>query len=99
MQKVRLSTWRYLVLLLASAIFIAIIYRWVSLERLQRFAPAEVPSTPSPEPTPSRPPVISGKLDTAKLFNGVTVHATVDTPPGVDAAMLRMVLGVLRERM
>jgi hypothetical protein len=94
-QKVRLSTWRRLVLVLAVAIFIAIIYRWISLERLQRFAPerftpAEVPSTPSPEPTPTRPPVISGKLDTAKLFNGVTVHATVDTPPGADATTERV---------
>jgi hypothetical protein len=89
-QRVRLSTWRYLVLLLAAAIFIAIIYRWISLERLQRFAPAEATPTPSPEPTPTRPPVISGKVDTAKLFNGVTVHATVDTPAGVDAATERV---------
>jgi hypothetical protein len=89
-RKFRLRTWRRLVLFLAIAIFIAIIYRWISLERLQRFVPAEVVATPSPEPTPTRPPVISGKLDTAKLFNGVTVHATVDTPPGGDAATERV---------
>ena len=57
-----MSTWRYLVLLLAAAIFIAIIYRWISLERLQRFAPAEVPSTPSPEPTPTPSPADAGSL-------------------------------------
>ena len=78
-------------LFLLAAIFVAIVYRWISLERLQqRFAPAEVAATPSPEATPSRPPVITGKLDTAKLFNGITVHSTVETPPGADATTERV---------
>ena len=49
----------------------------------------DVSLTPTPEPTPARPPVIGGKLDTAKLFNGITLHAAVDTPPGADAAAER----------
>ena len=77
-------------MLLLAAIFLAIVYRWISLERLQRFAPAEVTATRSPEPTSTRPAVISGRLDTAKLFNGITLHATVETPPGADATTERV---------
>jgi hypothetical protein len=78
------------VVILLAAIFIAIVYRWISLERWQHAAPVEVVTTPSPEPTRSRPPMISGKLDTAKLFNGLTLHATVETPPGADATTERV---------
>ena len=78
-------------LLLVGALFAAIVYRWISLERLQRFAPTEVLSTPTPEPTATRPPVITGKLDTAKLFNGITLHSTVETIAGADAATERTV--------
>ncbi|MEY2484824.1 MAG: hypothetical protein QOH39_472 [Verrucomicrobiota bacterium] len=88
-----LRTWRRLVLLVAALIFAAIIYRWVSLERLQRVAAPDVlssPTPPPPEPSPTKAPVISGKLDTAKLFNGVTLHSTVNTPPGADAATERV---------
>ncbi len=46
----------------------------------------EISGTPTPEPTPTRPPVITGKLDTAKLFNGITLRSTVETIPGGDAA-------------
>ncbi len=76
-------------LVIFVALFAAIVYRWISLERLQRVAPAEVPATPTPEPTPTRPPVITGKLDTGKLFNGITLHSTVETIPGADAATER----------
>jgi len=79
------------VLLLVGALFAAIVYRWISLERLQHFAPAEVLGTPTPEPTATRPPVITGKLDTAKLFNGITLHSTVETIAGADAATERTV--------
>ena len=78
-------------LLLVGALFAAIVYRWISLERLQHFAPAEVLGTPTPEPTATRPPVITGKLDTAKLFNGITLHSTVETIAGADAATERTV--------
>jgi len=87
---IRLRTWRRLVLVIFGALFAAIVYRWISLERLQRLAPVEIPTTPTPEPTPTRPPVISGKLDTGKLFNGITLHSTVETIPGADAATERI---------
>ncbi len=89
MGKIRLRTWRRLVLVLFAAIFAAIVYRWISLERLQRFAPIEISGTPTPEPTATRAPVVTGKLDTAKLFNGITLHSTVETTPGADAATER----------
>lgn len=51
----------------------------------------EVLASPTPEPTVStRLPVVgTGRLDTARLFNGITVHATVETPPGGDASTER----------
>src|SRR5207248_10409286 len=52
-------------------------------------APPEISTTPTPEPTTSRPPVITGKLDTGKLFNGITLHSTVETVPGADATTER----------
>jgi hypothetical protein len=88
--KVRLRTWRRIVLFLLAVIFVAIVYRWISLERLQRFTPAEVTATPSPQPTPTRPPVVTGKLDTGKLFNGITLHSTVEASPGADATTERV---------
>jgi hypothetical protein len=75
------------VLVIFSALFAAIVYRWISLERLQHVAPLEVIATPTP--TPTRPPVITGKLDTGKLFNGITLHSTVETLPGADATTER----------
>src|SRR6266403_1962463 len=76
-------------MVLFGALFAAIVYRWISLERLQHLAPAEVTVTPTPEATPTRPPVITGKLDTGKLFNGITLHSTVETVPGADATTER----------
>ncbi|HYY35422.1 MAG TPA: glycoside hydrolase family 75 protein [Candidatus Binatia bacterium] len=74
-------------LVIFGALFAAIVYRWISLERLQHVAPVEVIATPTP--TPTRPPVITGKLDTGKLFNGITLHSTVETIPGADATTER----------
>ncbi len=88
-QKLRVRTWRRLVLLCALLIFAAIVYRWISLERLQRVAPPEVSVTPSPEPSATRTPAMPTKVDTARLFNGITLHAVVETPPGADAATER----------
>ena len=90
MAKLRLSTLRRLVLLLAAAIFAVILYRWISQERLQYFAPQAVPTSPTPEPTPTRPPPIAGKLDTGRLFNGITLHSSVETTPGSDASTERV---------
>ncbi|HEY7001208.1 MAG TPA: glycoside hydrolase family 75 protein [Candidatus Udaeobacter sp.] len=87
MGRIRLRTWRRLVLVIFSALFAAIVYRWISLERLQHVAPVEVVATPTP--TPARSPVITGKLDTGKLFNGITLHSTVETTAGADAATER----------
>jgi len=87
--KNRLRTWRSLVLVLFATLFAAIVYRWISLERLQRVVPIEISGTPTPEPTATRPPVITGKLDTTKLFNGITLHSTVETTPGADATTER----------
>jgi len=76
---------------LATAFFAVILYRWISQERLQYFAPREVPTTsPTPEPTPTRPPPIGGKLDTGRLFNGITLHSSVEITPGADASTERV---------
>ena len=87
----KLRTLRRLVLLLAALIFALILYRWISQERLQYFTPREaVTTSPTPEPTPTRPPPIGGKLDTGRLFNGITLHSSVETAPGVDASTERV---------
>ena len=87
----KLRTLRRLVLLLAALIFAVILYCWISQERLQYFAPREaVTTSPTPEPTPTRPPPIGGKLDTGRLFNGITLHSSVETAPGVDASTERV---------
>ncbi len=92
MRKFRLSTLRWLALLLFIAVFGAIVLRWISLEKLRstmlRLGP-QVLATPTPPPevpTPTRPPLISGKVDTAKLWGGITVHAEVDPVPGAAAS-------------
>ncbi len=77
-------------LVLFGALLAAIVYRWISLERLQHVAPSEVTASPTPEVTPTRLPVITGKLDTGRLFNGITLHSTVETVPGADATTERV---------
>ena len=81
---------RSLVILLAALLFALIVYRWISQERLQYFAPREEMATPTPEPSPTRPPTIGGKLETGRLFNGITLHATVEPTPGADATTERV---------
>lgn len=96
MRKFRLRTLRWLALLLFLGLFGALVLRWISLERLrlgwQRLGPPPRP-TPSATlpsiPTPTRPPVIGGKLDTAKLWSGITVHAEVAPTPGGAASLER----------
>ena len=91
MAKLRLGTLRTLVVLLAASFCAVILYRWISQERLQYFAPREVPTmSPTPEPTATRPPPIVGKLDTGRLFNGITLHSSVETTPGADASTERV---------
>jgi hypothetical protein len=88
--RIRLRTLRFFTLVLFSAVLAAIVLRWISLERwhrMQAVAPEEPLEVVIPEKTPgpiqpNKPPVITGKLDTARLFSGITVHATVDPIPG-----------------
>jgi hypothetical protein len=77
-------------LVLFAAIFAAIVYRWISLERLQRFAPIEISETPTPGTDGNPAAGDHGKVGHAKLFNGITLHSTVETTPGADAATERI---------
>jgi hypothetical protein len=80
---------RFFALLLLLAVLTAIVLRWISLEQWHRTQveptvpiDIEIPEkTPTPGQSP-KPPVITGKLDTARLFSGITVHAEVDPIPG-----------------
>lgn len=89
MARFRLKTLRRLAFFLFLAALTAIVLRWVSLEKWHRTQVAietpveiEVPEkSPTPTPTP-KPLVITGRLETARLFSGITVHAVVDPIPG-----------------
>ncbi len=91
MRRFRLRTLRWLAALLFLALLVAIVLRWVSLERWRwdvEQAEASSPRvailtpTPKPEPTPAKPKPIAGKLETAQLFNGITLRPTVQPTPG-----------------
>jgi len=88
--KLPLRTLRRLVAFVAAVFVALILYRWISQERLQYFAPREELATPTPEPSPTRPPPIGGKLDTGRLFNGITLHASIEPTPGGDATTERV---------
>lgn len=89
MRRFRLRTLRFLASLLLAAVLTAIVFRWISLEQWHRTqlspeTPIEI-EIPEKTPTPAgspRVPVIAGKLDTARLFSGITVQAAVDPTPG-----------------
>lgn len=93
MRKVRIRTLGFFVLVLFAAIQTAIVLRWISLEQwhrtqLEPTTPVEIEvpeKTPTPAPSP-KIPVITGKLDTAKLFSGITIHAAVEPAPGGPAS-------------
>ena len=97
MRKVRIRTLFVFILVLIAAAQTAIILRWLSLEQWHRTQlepttpiETEVPEkTPTPAPSP-KIPVITGKLDTARLFSGITVHATVEPTPGGAASDERL---------
>jgi hypothetical protein len=80
---------RFFALLLLLAVLTAIVLRWISLEQGHRMqveptTPVEI-EIPEKTPTPGqslKPPVITGKIDTSRLFSGITVHAEVDPIPG-----------------
>jgi hypothetical protein len=88
-RKFRVRTLRFFALLLLSAVLAAIVLRWISLEQWHRTQvnpeePIEIEAPEkSPTPTqPNKPPLITGKLDTARLFSGITVQAAVEPTPG-----------------
>ncbi|MGI8437113.1 MAG: glycoside hydrolase family 75 protein [Chthoniobacterales bacterium] len=94
MRSFRLRTLRVIFLLLLLGVLAAIILRWVSLERwrwsqLQTDGVPFFRVTPTPVPTPARPPVSGGKLETARLFSGITVNSTVEPTPGGAASVER----------
>ena len=97
MRRFRLSTLRWLALILFIGLFGAIVLRWISLERLRssmlRLGP-QIVGTPTPSatpsaPTPTRPPVITGRVDTGRLWGGITIHAQVEPTPGGAASVER----------
>jgi hypothetical protein len=88
-RKIRVRTLGFFIVVLVAAALTAIVLRWISLERWHRTQVApetpveiEIPEkTPTPAPSP-KIPVITGRLDTARLFSGITVHAAVEPTPG-----------------
>ena len=56
---------------------------------MQGITAPEAVATPTPEPTATKAPPLPTKVDIVKLFNGITLHATVDAPPGADATTER----------
>lgn len=90
MARFSLKTLRRLAFFLFLAALTAVFLRWISLERWHREQLAleseietEIhPRTPTPAPAPTRPPVITGRLETARLFNGITVQSEVEPTPG-----------------
>jgi hypothetical protein len=99
-RRFRLSTLRVFAWLLFLGLLTAIVLRWVSLERWRWNLPNTEPvalATPHPSataaatltPTP-KPPVIGGKLETARLFSGITLRSMVETPPGRAASEERV---------
>lgn len=95
MRSFRLRTLRLFLLLLLLGCLTAIILRWVSLERWRlsqehaETTPLRLPE-PTPTPGPTKAPVIGGKLETARLFSGITVNTTVEPSPGRAASEERL---------
>ncbi len=89
MSELRLRTLRRIALLLFVLLFAAITLRWISLERWhwqltrgEQTEPIFPLPLPTAKPTATRPPVIGGKLDLPRLFNGVTLRSELETMPG-----------------
>lgn len=95
MRRFRLRTLRFFLLLLFLGAVGLIVLRWISLERWRWRMQSGTGSTLSvpereatPTPTP-RPPVIGGKLETARLWSGITVNSTIEPTPGAAASTER----------
>jgi hypothetical protein len=89
-----LGTLRRIVLLIFFALFVAVTLRWISLERwrwtITRVEEASPTPTAAPSPTATRPPVLAGKFDVARLFNGITLRSEVETAAGAAASEERV---------
>lgn len=94
MRKLGLGTLRRIVLLIFFALFAAVTLRWISLERWRwTITRVEEPSptpTAAPSPTATRAPVLTGKFDVARLFNGITLRSEVETATGAAASEERV---------
>ena len=94
MRKLGLGTLRRIVLLIFFALFAAVTLRWISLERwrwtITRAEEASPTPTAAPSATATRPPVLSGKFDVARLFNGITLRSEVETAAGAAASEERV---------
>ena len=94
MRKLGLGTLRRIVLLIFFALFAAVTLRWISLERwrwtITRTEEASPTPTAAPSATATRPPVLSGKFDVARLFNGITLRSEVETAAGAAASEERV---------
>jgi glycosyl hydrolase group 75 (putative chitosanase) len=89
-----LGTLRRIVLFIFFALFAAVTLRWISLERWRwTITRVEEPSptpTAAPSPTATRAPVLTGKFDVARLFNGITLRSEVETATGAAASEERV---------
>ena len=94
MRKLGLGTLRRIVLLIFFALFAAVTLRWISLERwrwtITRVEESSPTPTAAPSPTATRAPVLSGKFDVARLFNGITLRSEVETAAGAAASEERV---------
>jgi glycosyl hydrolase group 75 (putative chitosanase) len=93
-RKLGLGTLRRIVLFIFFALFAAVTLRWISLERWRwTITRVEEPSptpTAAPSPTATRAPVLTGKFDVARLFNGITLRSEVETATGAAASEERV---------
>ena len=94
MRKLGLGTLRRIVLLIFFALFAAVTLRWISLERwrwtITRMEEPSPTPTAAPSPTATRAPVLTGKFDVARLFNGITLRSEVETATGAAASEERV---------
>lgn len=99
-----MSTLRRIALAAFLLLFALLVLRLISLERLRlsllrtgSALPSPTPVLPLPSSTPAptasatpKPIVVTGRLETARLFSGITLHSNVETLPGAAASEERV---------